>query len=105
MDLWNSLASTYGKSSTSTVFKDFKECINACITVYNNPIIYFEKVIAAYGCMGAAGVTILAQLQAMISLAALSKKWEMLVLVVTRDNKLKNLTLGDVCTAVIMQYQ
>src|SRR5216683_6566204 len=41
----------------------------------------------------------------MIALAALSQKWEMLVSIVTGDTELQDLSLGDIRTAVIGQYQ
>ena len=55
--------------------------------------------------MKAADVAIPPQLQAMIALAALPQKWEMLISVVTGDNPLEDLILSDVRTAVITQFQ
>ena len=55
--------------------------------------------------MGAAGVSIPLQLQAMISLATLPQKWEMLVPIITGDNELKSLTLDEVYTVVIIHFQ
>jgi hypothetical protein len=53
--------------------------------------------------MKAADVAI-PQLQAMITLAALPQKWEMLISVITGNNPLEDLILSDVCTAVITQF-
>jgi hypothetical protein len=103
--LWNALLATYGKSTASTVFKDFKDCLNSCITMNANPQIYFDKVFGAYACMKAADVAVPPQLQAMIILAALSQKWEMLISVITGNNPLEDLILSDVRTAVITQFQ
>jgi len=103
--LWNTLLATYGKSTTSTVFKDFKDCLNSHITTNADPQIYFDKVFSAYACMKAADVAVPPQLQAMIALAPLPQKWEMLISVVTGDNPLEDLILSDVRTAVIMQFQ
>jgi len=69
--LWNALLATYGKSTASTVFKDFKDCLNSHITMNADPQIYFDKVFGAYARMKAADVAIPPQLQAMIALAAL----------------------------------
>ena len=55
--------------------------------------------------MKAANVAVPPQLQAMIALAALPQKWEMLISVVTGNNTLEDLILADVCTAVITQFQ
>ena len=89
----------------STIFKDFKDCLNGRISLNADPNIYFDKAFASYSCMKAAGVAVPSQLQAMIALAALPQKWEMLISVVTDDNNLEDLELSDVCTAVIMQFQ
>jgi hypothetical protein len=96
---------TYGKSMAFTVFKDFKDCLNGRITMNADPQIYFDKVFGAYAYMKAADIAIPPQLQAMIALAELPQKWEMLISVITGDNSLENLILSDVRTAVITQYQ
>ena len=103
--LWNALLTTYSKSTASTVFKDFKDCLNSHITTNADPQIYFDKVFSAYAHMKAADVAIPPQLQVMIALAALPQKWEMLISVVTGDNPLEDLILSDVRTVVIMQFQ
>ena len=88
--LWNALLATYGRSTASTVFKDFKDCLNSHITTNADPQIYFDKVFSAYACMKAANVAVPPQLQAMITLAALPQKWEMLISVITGDNTLED---------------
>jgi hypothetical protein len=55
--LWNALKGSYGKSTASTIFKDFKDCLNGHISLNANPNAYFDKSFAAYSCMKAAGVT------------------------------------------------
>ncbi len=102
--IWNSLCETYGKVTAPTVFRDFKDCLGACISINHNPTQYFDKLFAAFGCMSSAEVAIPPQLQAMIALAALPQKWEMLISIVTRDTELQDLDLGDICTAVVGQY-
>ena len=103
--LWNTLKGAYGKSMASTVFKDFKDCLNSRISLNADPNIYFDKAFVAYSCMKAADVAVPAQLQAMITLATLPQKWEMLISVITGDNNLEDLELSDMHTAVIMQFQ
>jgi hypothetical protein len=103
--LWNALKGSYRKSMASTVFKDFKDCINGRISQTADPNAYFDKSFAAYSRMKAAGVAVPPQLQAMIALAALPQRWEMLITVVTGDNNLEDLELSDVRTAVITQFQ
>jgi len=56
--LWNALLVTYGRSTASTVFKDFKDCLNSCITTNADPQIYFDKVFSAYAHMKAADVAV-----------------------------------------------
>jgi hypothetical protein len=46
--LWNALRNSYGKSTASLVFKDFKDCLNAHISTSTDPNIYFDKAFAAY---------------------------------------------------------
>jgi len=103
--LWNALLATYGKSTASTVFKDFKDCLNSCIYMNADSQIYFDKVFGAYACMKAADIAVPPQLQAMIALAALPQKWEMLISVVTGNNPLEDLILSDMRTVVITQFQ
>ena len=99
------LKKAYGQPSAPNVFKDFKQCLGARISVNQDPTSYFDKLHAAFGCMQSAGVGIPEQLQAMIALAALPQKWEMLVSIVTGDVELDSLDLMDVCNAVLGQYQ
>ena len=103
--MWNSLHETYGKATAPTVFRDFKDCLGARISINHDPTQYFDKLFAAFGRMSSAEVAVPPQLQVMIALTALPQKWEMLVLIVTGDTELQDLDLGDVCTAVIGQYQ
>ncbi len=56
--IWNSLCDTYGKVMAPTVFKDFKDCLGACISINHNPTQYFDRLYATFGCMSSAEVTI-----------------------------------------------
>ena len=103
--LWNTLKESYGKLMASTIFKDFKDCLNGRISLNADPNAYFDKSFTAYSRMKAAGVAVPSQLQAMIALAALPQRWEMLITVVTGDNNLEDLELSNVRTAVITQFQ
>ena len=69
--LWNALKASYGKATASTVFKDFKDCLNARISLTADPNIYFDKMFGAFAQMSAADVEVPTQLQAMITLATL----------------------------------
>ncbi len=100
--MWNSLCNTYGKVMAPTVFKDFKDCLGARISINHDPTQYFDRL---FGHMSSADITVPQQLQAMIALATLPQKWEMLVLIVTGDTELQDLDLSDVHTAVLGQYQ
>jgi hypothetical protein len=103
--LWNTLQVTYSKTTASSVFRDFKNCLNACMSMNVDPQIYFDKVFASYVQMKAANIAVPPQLQVMIALAALPQKWEILISVITGDNTLEDLLLSDVHTVVITQYQ
>jgi hypothetical protein len=56
--LWGALKNSYGKVTASTVFKDFKDCLNACILLTANPNIYFDKMFGAFAQMSAANVAV-----------------------------------------------
>jgi hypothetical protein len=99
--LWNALASSYSKATASMVFKDFKDCLSACISLTANPNIYFNKMFGAFAQMLVANIEVSNQLQAMITLAALLQKWEMLISIITSDIKMLDLDLSEVCIAVI----
>jgi hypothetical protein len=55
--------------------------------------------------MSATDVKVPNQLQAMIALAALPQKWEMLISVITGDVEMLDLDLSKVCTVVTTQFQ
>jgi hypothetical protein len=46
--LWNGLKASYSKVTASTVFKDFKDCLNAHISLIADPNIYFDKMFSAF---------------------------------------------------------
>jgi hypothetical protein len=46
--LWRALKDSYGKATASTVFKDFKDCLNARISLTADPNIYFDKMFGAF---------------------------------------------------------
>jgi hypothetical protein len=87
---------SYGKAMASTVFKDFKDCLSACILLTANPNIYFNKMFGAFTQMSVANIEVPNQLQGMIALAALLQKWEMLISIVTGDIEMSDLNLSEV---------
>ena len=95
--LWDSLLETYGKHLVSNVFKDFKDSLNACISVNQSPATYFNKLYATFAHMKDAEVEVPQQLQAMTAMATLPQKWEMLISIITGDNELAELELYQVC--------
>jgi hypothetical protein len=54
--------------------------------------------------MSTADVAVPPQLQAIIALAALPQKWEMLISIVTGDVEMESLDLGEVHNTVITQF-
>jgi hypothetical protein len=103
--LWDALKGSYSKATALTVFKDFKDCLNACISLTADPNIYFDMMFSAFAQMSAADVEVPAQLQVMIALATLPQKWEMLISVITGDVEMSDLDLGEVCDTIITQFQ
>jgi len=113
--LWNTLYASYGKATASTVFKDFKDCLNTRLSLTADPNTrllltadpntYFDKMFGAFAQMSAVEVEVPHQLQAMIALAALPQKWEMLITIITGDVEMSRLCLSDVCDTVITQFQ
>ena len=90
--------------TASSVFKDFKDCLSACISTTADPNIYFNKMFGAFARMKAADIKIPPQLQAIIALAALPQKWEMLISIITGNCEMANLDLSEVCDAVMTQF-
>jgi hypothetical protein len=45
------------------------------------------------------------QLQVIITLATLPQKWEMLISIITGNVEMSDLDLGEVCDAIITQFQ
>jgi len=60
--MWNSLCNTYGKAMAPTVFKDFKDCLGAHISINHDPTQYFDRLYATFGHMSSAEVAIPQQL-------------------------------------------
>ena len=79
--------------------------MSARISLTADPNIYFDKMFGAFARMSAVDVEVPPQLQAMIALAALPQKWEMLISIVTGDIEMSNLDLGKVCDTIITQFQ
>ena len=103
--LWNALKASYGKVMASMVFKDFKDCLNACISLTADPNIYFDKMFSAFAWMSTMDVEVPTQLQVIITLATLPQKWEMLISIITGNVEMSDLDLGEVCDAIITQFQ
>src|SRR6266702_765830 len=112
--LWDAIKDQYGVVSMPHIYKDFKEVISIRFNPNQHPTPQFEKMAAAFACLGAVSVgtgvnqTTLAiklQLQALIALSALPAKWENLVPIICAGVAIADLKLDDVTSQVIGQFE
>jgi len=112
--LWDAIKDWYGAVSMPHIYKDFKEAISIHFNPNQHPMPQFEKMAAAFACLGAVTVgtganqTTLAikpQLQALIALSALPAKWENLIPIICAGVAIADLKLDDVASQVIGQFE
>src|SRR6266568_3497062 len=112
--LWDAIKDRYGAVSMPRIYKDFKEAISIRFNPNQHPTPQFEKMAAAFACLGAVTVgtgvnqTTLAikpQLQALIALSALPAKWENLIPIICAGVAIADLKLDDVASQVIGQFE
>ena len=110
--LWDALKDAYNVTNVPTVYKDFKEIFSFRINPNQHPSPQFDCLSAALGCLnsttikGRSGVlTLHDTLQGLIALAALPNKWEHLVPIVITTNDIDEVTLAEVRSTVIAQYE
>jgi hypothetical protein len=103
--IWERLEERYGKATPTTVYKDFKEALSVRLHANQNPSPAMDKMAACFQCLTSAEVDVLEQIKAMMLLAALPQKWEMLVSIVTQQRNLDNIKFIDVRDAVLAQFQ
>jgi hypothetical protein len=103
--VWDHLETKYGKSTPTTVYKDFKDVLSVRLLADNNPLPAIEKMAASFQCLSEAKVTVPEQIQAMMLLSALPQKWEMLVSIVTQQHDLDKIKFIDVRNAILTQFQ
>ena len=104
-DAWGKLLDMYGQATPTTVYQDFKETLNIRIKTDQNPGSQLDRMQAAFSRLSSANVRLPQPIQAMIALAALPQKWEVLVPVVTGTITLDKLEFNDVREAVMSQFQ
>jgi hypothetical protein len=104
-EAWDALATRYGQSTPTVIYKDFKEAISIRFKAEENPNKLLDKMSAAFQRLSGANVTIPGPIQAMIALSALPQRWEVLVPVITQTNELSKLCLQDVREAIVAQWQ
>jgi hypothetical protein len=102
--VWNHLETKYGKSTPTTIYKDFKEVLSVRLLANNNPLPAIEKMAASFQCLSEVKVTVPEQIQAMMLLSALPQKWEMLVSIVTQQHDLNKIKFIDVRNAILTQF-
>ena len=110
--LWDALKDAYNVTNVPTVYKDFKEIFSFRINPNQHPAPQFDCLSAALGCLkstlikGRSDVlTLHNTLQGLVALAALPHKWEHLVPIVITTNDIDDVTLAEVRSSVIAQYE
>ena len=110
--LWDALKDAYNVTNVPTVYKDFKEIFSFRINPNQHPAPQFDRLSAALGHLnsttikGRSGVlTLHDTLQGLVALAVLPNKWEHLVPIVITTNDIEEVTLAEVRSSVIAQYE
>src|SRR5712671_3566144 len=83
---------------------DFKEALSLRINPNIHPGPQIDKMSAAFQRLSATKMIIPNQVQAMILLAALPPKWDLIVSIVTTANDLDDLEFSDARDAILSQY-
>jgi hypothetical protein len=110
-DLWTHLTDIYDKDSLSTVYKDWKEVQNTRFNSTQHPGPVFEKLDVAYSRLngvylkGLTTLTIQPQLQALMTLASLSKEWEEIVTIITSQTPFPDLKPSLIHQVVIDHFE
>ena len=110
--LWDALKDAYDVTNVPTVYKDFKEIFSFWINPNQHLAPQFDHLSAALGCLKSTQIkgrsdvlTLHNTLQGLVALAALPSKWEHLVPIVITTNDIDDVTLVEVRSSVIAQYE
>ena len=103
--VWNRLLALYGVATPTTVYKDFKAALSIRINPSQHPGPQIDVMVAAFQRLTASSIVIPQQIQAMMLLAALPQKWEMLVSIVTQNYDLNDIELSHVRDGILAQYE
>ena len=103
-NLWNALKNQYGESTSTTIYKDFKEAISIRLRAETDPTPQVDKMAAAFERLRGANIVVPEALQAMILLAALPTKWEHLVPIVTIGSKISTLAFKSTADVIINAF-
>ena len=110
--LWDALKDAYNVTNIPTVYKDFKEIFSFQINPNQHPAPQFDRLLVALGRLKSTRIkgrsevlTLHDTLQGLIALAALPNKWEHLVPIVITTNDIEDVTLAEVRSSVIAQYE
>ena len=102
---WNRLLTKYGTPTITGVFRDFKEALNIRLKTDGHPGNQIDRMAAAFQRCAASSISVPEQLQAMILLAAMPPKWEMLVAIVTQNYDLADIEFKHVRETILAQYE
>ncbi len=112
--LWDTLIACYGAVSMPHIYKDFKEAVSICFNPNQHPAPQFEKMAAAFSCLGAVTIStvpnqttlsISLQLQALIAMSALPTKWDNLIPIICNRVAIADLKLDDISNCVEGQFE
>ena len=104
-EIWEHLDDIYGTAMLTSVYKDSKEALNICINANQHPGPQVDKMVTCFQHLTSNSIIIPNQIQAMMLLAALLQKWEILVNVIMQTNNLADLDISNMCTALLAQYE
>jgi len=103
-EVWIRLKDSYGTPTSTSIYKDFKEALSLRINPNSHPGPQIDKMSAVFQHLSTAKMIIPNQVQAMILLAALPPKWDLIVSIVTTANDLDDLEFSNARDAILSQY-
>jgi hypothetical protein len=102
---WGNLKTAFGAASIPAVYADFKQVINIKLSG-GNPVPEIEQMAMLFNCLAANNLSLTANLQGLMLLAALPNKWDNVVqLYMQRTDLSTSLTFANVRTAVKQEYE
>ena len=93
---WEHLTEVYGKSTATSIFRDFKSALNLHINPTQYPGPQIDHFVASIQRLASTRIMIPKLIQGMMLLSTLPQKWEMLASIVINANNLDNIDIDTV---------